>query len=320
MATADLEQQYRMFCGTFANLGLHFSWILQAAADCAENCGWPLEHCDILREAARCLPRGFCAGAGHLVSLDVDGLSRNFAQDLIRRGYESIQSLATSTTGELSALLPADLSVAIISRAKAIVAAEASSSHLSPEWFDVHSFPRACVQDIIPAERMPSKITTADAPQRREAESSQISETAGFYPDHLESCSSRPLDVASFSKVRETLDLTETQRPDLAFEYHHPGQVIFRGKRVRLTPKPYALLKMLAHNPNRTLSYSEIDQEVWPGEKVESQQISAHKSTLVRKLSEICGPEEARTLVQTDARFGLRLNLEARRICLAARF
>jgi helicase len=101
---------------------------------------------------------------------------------------------------------------------------------------------------------------------------------------------------------------------ELILDSADPGTVIFRGKKVQLSPKPYALLGLLARRCGTTVAYTEIDQDVWPDEKVEPQQISAHKSKLIKELAKVTSRPEAERTIVTLPRYGLRLNLAPARV------
>lgn len=107
---------------------------------------------------------------------------------------------------------------------------------------------------------------------------------------------------------------TAGRRFDLIIDRSNPGSVVFLGEAVRLSPKPYELLILLAERCGKTVSYREIDEVVWPDEKVEPQQISAHKSILVRELGKATSKADAQQAIVTDPRFGLRLVLTAERV------
>ena len=67
--------------------------------------------------------------------------------------------------------------------------------------------------------------------------------------------------------------------------------------------------RLLALHAGRVVTYIEIDEALWRDAKVEPQQISAHKRSIVRSLTGAVGAETARRLVETIPRRGLRLNL-----------
>ncbi|KPL09082.1 hypothetical protein AMJ85_07240, partial [candidate division BRC1 bacterium SM23_51] len=97
--------------------------------------------------------------------------------------------------------------------------------------------------------------------------------------------------------------------PRLVLDRNHPDRVAVNDTAVTLTPYPYELLRLLAQNAGRLVGYREIDEALWPDAKVEPQQISAHKRSVVRALAKVIGLERAKKLVETVPRRGLRFNL-----------
>jgi helicase len=102
---------------------------------------------------------------------------------------------------------------------------------------------------------------------------------------------------------------TEADPPLLLFRLSETGMVECCGRKIHLTPLPYNLLLTLARRPGELVSYIMIDEEVWPQQKVERQQISFHRAFLVRALSGILGKKQAGKLIKTFSGQGLMLNL-----------
>lgn len=123
-------------------------------------------------------------------------------------------------------------------------------------------------------------------------------------------------DVAPADDLAPTISAAVPAPPrfDLILDSEDPGTVVFRGEKVQLSPKPYALLGVLARRCGSTVSYREIDEKVWPDEKVEPQQISAHKSRLLRELARGGSLQEMRNIIVTAPRYGLRLELSPARV------
>jgi helicase len=99
--------------------------------------------------------------------------------------------------------------------------------------------------------------------------------------------------------------------PRLLFDRDYPERVWVDDREVELTPYPYDLLRLLAERSGQLATYQEIDEALWPDAKVEPQQISAHKRSVVQALAKVVGPEKAKQTVETIPRRGLRLNLPA---------
>ncbi len=100
----------------------------------------------------------------------------------------------------------------------------------------------------------------------------------------------------------------------LIIDQKEPGFIWFAGKRIKLTPLPYRLLLLLANNAGRGVTYREIDEFVWPEAKVERQQISCHKSALIRAFSKSVGIKRAKKLIETRCGFGIILNIPSTEI------
>jgi ATP-dependent DNA helicase len=116
--------------------------------------------------------------------------------------------------------------------------------------------------------------------------------------------------------TKNPLDFLEERNPDeendlpfLIINLSEPGIVICQGERLHVTPLPYNLLLCLAKKTGRMVTYIDIDQEVWPDLKVERQQVSFHKSTLVKILSKAVGKKKAASLIKTYTGQGLILQL-----------
>ncbi|MCX7001275.1 MAG: DEAD/DEAH box helicase [Candidatus Sumerlaeota bacterium] len=98
--------------------------------------------------------------------------------------------------------------------------------------------------------------------------------------------------------------------PILTIRLSEPGIVMCEGKRLRLTPLPWRLLLTLARHPGEVVSYITIDEEVWPGQKVERQQVSFHRAAIVRALAKVLGKKRARAMFKTYSGQGMLLDLQ----------
>jgi helicase len=98
--------------------------------------------------------------------------------------------------------------------------------------------------------------------------------------------------------------------PLLTIRLSEPGIVMCEGKRLRLTPLPWRLLLTLARHPGEVVSYITIDEEVWPGQKVERQQVSFHRAAIVRALAKVLGKKRARAMFKTYSGQGMLLDLQ----------
>ena len=111
----------------------------------------------------------------------------------------------------------------------------------------------------------------------------------------------------------------DTVEPDLCLSLNSPGQVRFRGVEVLVRPMPFQLLALLANTPGRVVSYRDIDESLWPDNKVEQQQILAHRAAIVAGIAKCATREEATRLIRVVKGQGLMLDLAPERVRLEAR-
>jgi len=112
-----------------------------------------------------------------------------------------------------------------------------------------------------------------------------------------------PEPVPSLSKT------AEEKKPLLLFRLSEPGMIECAGTKHHLTPLPYHLLLTLARRPGQMVSYITIDEEVWPEQKVERQQVSFHRAALMKILAQSLGRKRAGKLIKTYSGQGLVLDL-----------
>ncbi len=90
----------------------------------------------------------------------------------------------------------------------------------------------------------------------------------------------------------------------------HPGTIEFQGKGVTLTSKQFWLLAALAETPGKCVSYDALYNKVWGDEvAVELQQLSYHKSQLLKKISRVASKSSVKTLITPVSGEGMVLNL-----------
>ncbi|MGI8905483.1 MAG: DEAD/DEAH box helicase [Candidatus Sumerlaeaceae bacterium] len=276
-ATHAVEEQFRTFAGTFANLGAHFSWLAQALGACMATLGYATNAVEQVNELAERLAYGTTAAGLPIARLGNGSLTRTHMQQLVRAGFDSIAAIAEISAEELQAIVPLRVAAAVVKEAQRLQVANNRSE--AADWFTL--------------------LEQWNAAQREKPCAAEGSERA-------------PEPLLAAERGSEYL----VQSPELVVDSRNPGEIDFRGQRVKLTPKPFELLCLLAGSPGRTIPYAEIDAALWPDSKVESQQRSAHKTTLVRSLANVCGQEEAEQIVINVARFGIRLNMPHEKIKL----
>jgi helicase len=104
-------------------------------------------------------------------------------------------------------------------------------------------------------------------------------------------------------------DLRGNVFPELQIDCSSPGMVLFRGSRVELPCLPFKLLLLLATHAPSIVAYERIEQELWPDTIVERQQISQHKSTIIRGFAPVCGADSAAGIIKAKSGAGLWLDL-----------
>ncbi len=101
----------------------------------------------------------------------------------------------------------------------------------------------------------------------------------------------------------------------LVVDRKHPGTVEYRGKNVKLTSKQFWLLAALAESPGKCVSYDSIYDKLWGNEvAVEMQQISYHKTQLLKKISRVAPKSNMKTLITPVSGEGMVLNLRPEEI------
>src|SRR4051812_1869201 len=91
------------------------------------------------------------------------------------------------------------------------------------------------------------------------------------------------------------------------FQLDRSARLLFRnGAAVALAPKTFDLLALLASNPGRAMSKTEMIASLWPDAAVEEGNLSFQISTLRKAL----GPEGS-TWVETVPRYGYRFRAPA---------
>jgi helicase len=96
----------------------------------------------------------------------------------------------------------------------------------------------------------------------------------------------------------------------LLVDQKHPGTIEFQGKGVKLTSKQFWLLAALAESPGKCVSYDALYNRVWGDEvSVELQQLSYHKSQLLKKISRVAPKSNVKTLITPVSGEGMVLNL-----------
>lgn len=280
--TAELEENFHISAGTFTTLSEHLCRFVAALGAFAYQLrpeGFMPVEC---RRLTVRLNHGVADNCVEIAAADIPGLTRDFLHGLRRDGFETPAALIGVRPGTLCHVLPAELEARVIDfvRTTPIQNFDGSAT--------VGLYPEC---DRARYALLPDDSVSGDAGEKAEME--ELKRCAAEIRESFGNCGA--------DKGSET--------GKLVFEEGHPGWVSFHGKRIRLTPKPYQLLVLLAKHPGETVTYADIDSSIWPDEKVEPQQISAHKNTILREFGRAAGDDAAKDLIVTDSRFGLRLNV-----------
>jgi DNA-binding response OmpR family regulator len=96
----------------------------------------------------------------------------------------------------------------------------------------------------------------------------------------------------------------------LVVDQKHPGTIEFQGNGVKLTSKQFWLLAALAESPGKCVSYDALYNKVWGDQvSVELQQLSYHKSQLLKKIGRVAPKSNVKTLITPVSGEGMVLNL-----------
>jgi helicase len=118
----------------------------------------------------------------------------------------------------------------------------------------------------------------------------------------------RPVKNDSPSVQRKIVE--SVNKAILVVDQKHPGTVEYQGKGVKVTSKQFWLLAALAESPGKCVSYNALYNKVWGDQiSVEQQQLSYHKSQLLKKISRVAPKSNVKTLITPISGEGMVLNL-----------
>jgi helicase len=104
--------------------------------------------------------------------------------------------------------------------------------------------------------------------------------------------------------------LKSVDKAILVVDQRHPGTIEYQGKGVKVTSKQFWLLAALAESPGKCVSYDALYNKMWGDEiSVEQQQLSYHKSQLLKKISCVAPKANVKTLITPVSGEGMVLNL-----------
>ncbi len=281
--TMTIENTYHLFSGTIGNLASHFQWLLQSLASMIASLGLAPTLRQRVANLAERLIYGVDEDGVGLTRLRVEGLSRAYIQALIREGYNTPQSLAEAQVAGLEQWIPTRVAQLLIQEAKAFTQ-------------------RAYQKDRVVTESMiQTRPARAGRPER-------IQVPLGRVP-------AQPKAVPKGRPAKPKKRAKPGQEPvTLEIDCNAPGTILFCGKKVQLTRLPYKLLLLLASRPMVGIRYEDLDDSLWEDAKVERQQVSAHKSAIIKAFATIIGKRQASRLIKTHSGFGLSLQINSQDI------
>ncbi len=277
--TMTIENTYNLFSGTISNLASHFQWLLQSLASMIASLGLAPALRQRVANLAERLIYGVDEEGVGLTRLRVQGLSRAYIQALIREGYNTPQSLAEAQVTDLEQWIPTRLAELLVQEAHAFTQ-------------------RAYQKDRVVSEPMiQTRPAAAGRPERVQVPHGRVPSQPTVAPK------GRPTKPKKRTKPGQ-------QPVTLEIDCNAPGTIVFCGKKVQLTRLPYKLLLLLASRPMLGIRYEDLDDSLWEDAKVERQQVSAHKSAIIKAFATVIGKRNASRLIKTHSGFGLSLQID----------
>lgn len=277
--TEQVEKDCGEHMGSLANFGGHLAWISQALGACAEALDAPAALSRAAYALAERLAYGVTEEGLELARLRVRRLTRGCVTALVRERLGTVADIAAAGPGRLERVVPASVARAVRERCS-----------LSAEWSGDEGRPRrqdACV------------TLGGNAWPDMRIERAAAAVTPGG-----------PGSSAPVSMVAEGEPDSDASRAELFIDCAHPGELVFRGRLLRLSLLPWELLIILAMAASRIVSRIEITEKLWLKDTgAEGQNIDHHNRALREALAQVCGIEEARKLLRTPRGLGLELAL-----------
>lgn len=288
--TMTIENSYHLFSGTIANLASHFQWLLQSLASMIASLGLSPSLRQRVASLAERLVYGVEEDGLALAKLRVEGLSRAYIQLLLREGYTTPQSIAEAQVADLEKWIPRHVAELLVQEAQTFTQREQRKD-------------TGMAESIVQTRPVRAKRETRARPEPVQVQRKPA--RAG----------SRKTAAPKGRPAKPGKDTQHKQKTvTLEIDCNAPGTIIFCGQTVQLTRLPYKLLLLLASRPMVGIRYEDLDDRLWEDAKVERQQISAHKSAVIKAFSSIIGKRQASPLIKTHSGFGLSLQINAQDI------
>lgn len=286
-----IEEEYGLYRGCIYRLGEGFSWLANSLSEIAESVGWEKKinkDLNKIRMLSNRLVEGVREEEVNLALLYIPGLSRYYIRRLVGAGYGDENSLRDASGGDLSKLIPKRLVQRIQKRMKEK---------------DIHqkmAKEKCMVQDenckpesaILPSPLKTTSITSVSHNLKPESASST---------SKTENCNLKPETVLEISLNR-------------------PDRIIFMGEKISVTATEFSLIYLLAQYNERVMSYDELLEELWKGEKdAIYNRVSFHFSKIRSTILKTIGKskrnkEKVKNIFKVISRRGIMLNLEEEKL------
>ena len=215
----------------------------------------------------------------NLALLYIPGLSRYHIVKLVRAGYEDVNSLGGASEVELGKLLPKRLVIRI--------------------------------QEKINEDNNQQKMLKAK--WIVEGENCELGFTSASHNLQPVSASSPPKTENPNSNLKPK---NQKQKTVLEISLNRPDRIIFMGEKIGVTATEFSLIHLLARHNGRVMSYDELLEELWKGEKdAIYNRVSFHFSKIRSTILKTIGKskrnkEKVKDIFKVISRRGIMLNLE----------
>ena len=215
----------------------------------------------------------------NLALLYIPGLSRYHIVKLVRAGYEDVNSLGGASEGELGKLLPKRLVIRI--------------------------------QEKINEDNNQQKMLKAK--WIVQGENCELGFTSASHNLQPVSASSPPKTENPNSNLKPK---NQKQKTVLEISLNRPDRIIFMGEKIGVTATEFSLIHLLARHNGRVMSYDELLEELWKGEKdAIYNRVSFHFSKIRSTILKTIGKskrnkEKVKDIFKVISRRGIMLNLE----------
>jgi len=229
----------------------------------------------------------------NLALLYIPGLSRYHIRRLMGAGYGDVNSLRDANEGELGKLLPKRL----VQRIQKKMKEENNHQKMLKEKWIVQD--ENCEPVILPSPLKTTSITSA-------------------------SHNLKPVSASSPSKTENPNSnlKPKNQKPKTVLEIslNRPDRIIFMGEKIDVTATEFSLIHLLAQYNERVMSYDELLDELWKGEKdAIYNRVSFHFSKIRSTILKTIGKskrnkEKVKNIFKVISRRGIMLNLEEEKL------